>query len=103
MSQNPYEVGTATSHAQRTRPTRWMIVTGCICLGLAVLSLIATVVVMMWSFELVAKTNAASAPYDLANGISFAMIPSVAAVPLGLVGILFLVLGFVRRRSVTDI
>lgn len=79
-----------------------MIWTGAVALALAVLCLITTVLEMMWSFEAIATASSTPKPSDLANGISNALIPSIAAGPLALVGIVFLILGFVRCRKITE-
>lgn len=103
MSQNPYEASTATPTVPRTRPTRWMIVTGSILLGLAVCCLLATVLMMMLSFDAIADSTTAPKPSELAGGLSTAMIPSVAVIPLGLAGIVFLIMGLMRRQPVSSV
>lgn len=102
MSQNPYEPSTTTTAASRTRPTRWMITTGSLLLGLALCCFFATVLMMMLSFDAIASSTTAPKPSDLASGISTAMVPAVAAVPLGVAGLAFLIFGFLRRQSVSS-
>ena len=102
MSQIPYETSTKTCPASQPGPTRWMIFTGCILLGLAAACLITTVAMMMWSFGELANPNTAPQPSDMANGISTAMISQFAAIPLGMAGIAFLIIGFIRRQTVTS-
>ena len=99
---NPYQAGDASIATPRTGATRWMIWTGAVALLLAVFCLIATVFGMIWSFAAIATSPTTPDPSDLANGISNALIPSVAAAPLAIVGIVLLILGFVRRRPVGD-
>ncbi len=99
---NPYQAGDASIAAPRTRATRWMIWAGAVALLLAVLCLIATVLGMTWSFDAIATSSTTPKPSDLASGISYPLIPSVAAVPLALVGIVLLILGFVRRRPIAE-
>lgn len=97
MNPNPHEPGNAVTVVPRTRATRWMVWAGVVALLLAAFCLVATVVGMVWSFDAVATSSSTPKPSDLADGISTALIPSIAAAPLVLVGIVFLVLGFVRR------
>ena len=100
MNSNPYQSGNAPAVAPRTRATRWMVWAGAVAILLAGICLIATVIGMMWSFEAVATTSATPKPSDLSNGISNALLPSIVAAPLALVGIVLLILGFVRRQPV---
>ncbi len=102
MNQNPYQSGIASAAAPRTRATRWMVWAGAVALLLAVICLIATVVGIMWSFHVVATSSSTPEPSDLAKGISIALIPSIAAAPLALVGIVLLILGFVRRQPIAE-
>ncbi len=101
-TENPYQAGDVTIAAPQTQATRWMIWTGGVALGLAVLCLIATVFGMMRSFDAVSAASSTPNPSDLANGIYSALIPSIAAVPLALLGVLFLILGLVRRRRIAE-
>ena len=98
---NPYQPpGERSIAAQRIRTTRWMIKAGVVALLLSVLCLTITAIGMTWSFK-VSETS--SNPSDLAKGILYILIPSVAAVPLALGGIGLLILGFLRRRPVAEI
>ena len=102
MNQNPYFPGKELAAEPRTRTTRWMIWAGAASLLLAGFCLIATVLGMMWSFNVIATSGTTPSASELANGISFAMLPSIAAVPLALLGIVFLILGFGRRQPVAE-
>lgn len=102
MNQNPYQSGHASAAEPRTRSTRWMVWTGVGALLLAACCLIATVIGMMWSFNEIAASSNSPKPSDLANGISIAVFPSIAAAPLAVLGIVFLILGFVRRQPLTE-
>lgn len=77
-----------------------MIWAGVVALLLAIFCLIATVVGMMWSFDAVATSGSTPSPSDLAEGISNALVFSIAAAPLALAGIAMLILGLVRRQPV---
>jgi len=99
---NPYHAGDASFAAPRTRATRWMIWSGAVALLLAVLCLAVTVLGMTWSFDVTATSSTSANPSGLADGISYALIPAVSAVPFALVGIVLLILGFVRRRPVAE-
>lgn len=100
MKQNPYD---ATSITSQTRPTRWMIVAGSVSLGLAAVCLLITAMMMMWTFSALAEPNTAPQPSELASGFSNAVISSFAVGPLGLLGIVFLILGFVRRQPISSV
>ncbi|MEZ5943432.1 MAG: hypothetical protein R3C18_18715 [Planctomycetaceae bacterium] len=81
------------------RSMNWMLVTSGVSLGLATACFITTIVMMKLSFDDVANSETPPNPADLANGISLALIPSVAAVSLGIAGAVFLVLGLIRRST----
>ena len=49
----------------------------------------------------VSNSPTAPTPTELANGISIATGPSVAATPLGLLGIVLVIAGLIRRRPVS--
>ena len=102
MNPNPYQSGNASAAAPRTRATRWMIWTGAGAFLLAILCVIATVLGAMRSFDAIAPSSTPPKPSDLANVINFWMIPSAAAAPLAIIGIVLLILGFVRRRPVSE-
>jgi hypothetical protein len=55
---------------------------------------------MIVTFDTVGRFSNALTPQQLARGISIAMVPALAVVPLGAFGILLLVLGLVFRRPV---
>ena len=95
---NPYEPGTVTTTPNKTRSTRWLVWSGVALLSLAALCLVATIIGMMWSFESVANSSSTPAPYSLARGISYASLPSIGIVPLGVLGIVLLIAGFLVRQ-----
>ena len=99
---NPYQAGDASNAAPRTRATRWMIWAGAVTLLLAVVCVISSVFGMMSSFDTIATSPTTPDPSDLANGISSALIPSVTAAPLAILGIVLMILGFVRRRPIDE-
>ena len=66
---------------------------------LAVVCLALTTVGMSDAFE-AADTGASAA--DLATGISLSLVASYAAAPLGLVGIVLLLVGFLVQRPAAD-
>ena len=102
MSQNPYEASTTTA-SSRTHTAGWMIATGAVSLGVAVLCVVATVVMMMWSLDAVASSSTATNPSVLAGKISTSVVvPGIAAVTLSLIGIVLLILGYTRRNTVTN-
>ena len=102
MSQIPYETSTKTYPGTQSGLTRWMILTGFVLLGLAAACLVTTVAMMMWFFGELAEPNTTPQPSVMASRISTGMISQLAAIPLGLVGIAFLIIGFIRRQTVTS-
>jgi len=101
MSKNPYQPGTALNAAQKTRGIPWLVWSGIAALLLAALCLVATVAGMTLAFDSVANSPTTPTPSELANGISIATVPSVAAAPLGLLGIVLVIAGLIRRRPVS--
>lgn len=99
MDHNPYEPPSSPAETPRTRPIRWLVWSGVICLVLAALCFAATVLGMLVTFSAIGRSPTVSAE-QVARGISIAMLPAAAVVPLGVVGILLLVLGLVFRRRV---
>jgi ABC-type Fe3+ transport system permease subunit len=102
MNPNPYKAGTASIAAPKTRATRWMIVSGAIALLLAALCFVATVVGMILSFDTIATSSSTPKASELASGISTALYSSISAALLAIVGIVLLILGFVRRQLVAS-
>ena len=96
MSKNPYEAEATMSGNAVTRSTRWMIIIGCVLLSISAICLLLMAAALMSSFNELATPS--PDPSQLAGGISRAMIPAFAVTPLGLAGLIFLVVGFVRRR-----
>ena len=102
MNENPYRSTAHGGGSRKTRTTWWLVWSGVVSLLLAVGCLIATVVGMMASFNAIATSSGAPRPEDLAEGISYALIPGYAAIPLGLLGVILIILGFVIRRPIHD-
>jgi hypothetical protein len=100
MDHNPYQPPSSPAEAPKTRPVRWLVWSGLICLALAALCSLATLVEMLVTFHTIGHSSTALTPEQLARGISIAMVPTLAVVPLGALGILFLILGLVFRRRV---
>ena len=103
MTENPYASGTAISlTTPKTRANYWLVWSGAVVLVLAVICVLATIFGMIMSFDSVATSGGTTKPSDLAEGISLALIPSYAAVPLGVLGVVLLVVGLVVRRPVAS-
>ena len=100
MVENPYESGDASSSAPKTRATRWLIWSGIVSLALAATCVVITVVGMVLAFNSIATSTTTPKPSDLAQNISVASLPSIAAVPLGILGVVLLVTGFMVRQPV---
>lgn len=75
----------------------WMRIAGFGAIGCAGLCVVATGIGMLWSYRNISNATVAPKPSDLANGISNALIPSLAVIPLVVVGAALLFLG--RSRS----
>ena len=73
---------------------------GLICLCIAALCVAATVVGIIYSFNVVAGSASPPNPQDLATGISMAKLPSLGVVPFGVLGVILLVTGLLIRRPV---
>ena len=100
VSENPYRSPSTGGASPRTRSTRWLVWSGAVCLGLASLCLSLTVVGMIVSFHTIAQSSTTPKPADLAHGISIALVPTVAGMPLGIVGVGLLIAGLIIRRPV---
>jgi biopolymer transport protein ExbB/TolQ len=55
---------------------------------------------MLVIFHTIGQTSTSLTPEQLARGISIAMVPALAVVPLGVLGILLLILVLLFRRRV---
>jgi hypothetical protein len=100
MVENPYESAKATSSTPKKRATRWLVWSGIVSLTLAATCVVITVVGMMLTFNSIATSATPPKPSDFAHGISVASLPLLAVVPLGILGIVLLVTGFIVRQPV---
>jgi hypothetical protein len=100
MADNPYESGAPDTSAPKTRATRWLVWSGVISLILAVTCVALTTVEMTTAVNSMAGAATPPTPSELADGINTALIPSMAAVPFGVLGIVLLVAGFMVRQTV---
>ena len=100
MDRNPYELPSSTSAATKTRACRWLVWSGVACLVLAGLCMAASVLVIMVGMLHSLSSDEVLRPSEIAREISIAIIPSALMIPLGVLGILLLILGFVIRRPV---
>jgi serine/threonine protein kinase len=96
VTENPYESANASSFAPKTRATRWLIWPGVGSMTLAA----ACVVIVVFRMVLAFDSSASSSATALSEAISLAILPSIAAVPLGILGIVLLIAGFVVRQPV---
>jgi len=100
MTENPYKTPSSTGSPRKTRSTRWLIQLGSTAIGLAMFCFALTIAGMIYSFQVVARSNTTPSPKDLANNIYMAAIPGYAVLPLGLIGIVLIIAGFLVRRPV---
>jgi NADH:ubiquinone oxidoreductase subunit 5 (subunit L)/multisubunit Na+/H+ antiporter MnhA subunit len=99
---NPNEVPAA-----KTRATRWLVWSGVISLLLAILCMASSFMLTLWGMVSTFNTrsNPPTKPVSsevVRHYMGLAEIPLYAVVPLGLLGILLLILGFVLRRPVIE-
>ncbi len=103
MSNNPYAPPSSVNPPRKTRCTRWIVYLGLACLALSALCLALTCAAMYLSFHAIATSPTTPTPAQLAVGISWAMIPSFAVLPSGLIGIVLLIAGFALRQPVDEV
>lgn len=97
MNDNPYQSPKSDQPAARPRRARRMIWLGVACLAIAAVCIGLTVGGMMHTFRVLAQASSPH-PADLAAGISVAVVPAYAVVPLGLLGVVLVIVGLVRKR-----
>lgn len=102
MTDNPYESTNTTPEKAPTRSTRWLVRSGIASLAVAFACFLATLVGMLRAFNLIASSNTAPKPSDLAQGISVASIPSIAVIPLASLGVILIIAGLIIRQPVHD-
>jgi hypothetical protein len=95
-TEKPYASANARSFAPKTRATRWLIWPGIGSITLAAACVVVTVIQMVLAFN----SSASSPATDFSEAIGVAIFPSIAAVPLGILGIVLLVAGLVVRQPV---
>ena len=100
MAENPYESSVPETSAPKTRATRWLVWSGVTSLILAFTCAAITTVEMTAAVNSMAGSTTPPTPSELAKGVNTALIPSMAAVPLGVLGIVLFVAGFVVRQTV---
>ncbi|MFW5692669.1 MAG: hypothetical protein ACOCWL_00495 [Thermoguttaceae bacterium] len=98
MSNNPYIALSSVNAPRKTRCTRWLVYLGAGCLVLSAVCFGLTIVAMVLSFREIAASPTPPTPAQLAVGIGWAMIPSYAVLPFGLIGVVLLIAGFVLRQ-----
>lgn len=102
MNENAYESPTTVDAPRKTRGLRWAIWSGIACLIVSVVCGALTAPGLVSSFQTIAQESETPKAQDLADGISWALIPSYGVVPLGIIFILLLFLGLVARRPIEE-
>lgn len=97
MNDNPYQSPASTN---KTRSTRWLVMLGGVCLVLGTLCGLTGMGVMYVSFHAIANATSAPKPQELANGIGWASLWLLAALPLCVLGFVALVAGLLIRKPV---
>lgn len=85
------------SVSPRPRPRSWLVWSGVASLVLAVVCVLLTLTETIRVFNRLAHMTMPK-PADFAEGMSLALIPTFVAAPLGLLGIVLLVAGFIWRK-----
>ena len=101
MVENPYKPGTAAPTRPKSRANRWLVWSGVVLLTLAAVCVFVTVIGMLLVTRSIANSTGPE-PSDLARGISVASLPSIAVVPLGVLGMVLLVSGLIVRRPISQ-
>ena len=101
MTENPWQPSHATYPKPPTRPTRWLVRSGIVSLAAAFVCFLATLVGMYLAFQSIAHSTAPKAS-DFAQGIGVASIPSMASVPLAILGVVLIVAGLTIRQPIRD-
>jgi hypothetical protein len=103
MTDNPYASDFTTSDTTpKTRANRRLVWSGVACIVVAVLCPLVTIVSMMVSFNSIDNSSGTQRPADLAESAALAVIPSYAALPFGILGIVLVVVGLNVRRPVAN-
>ena len=102
MNENAYKSPMTVDPPRRTRGIRWAIWSGIACLAVAAPCAILTLAVMIISFRDVAQASGPPRTEDLAEGISFSLIPAFGVLPFGLVGVALLIIGLAIRRPIQE-
>lgn len=79
---------------ENSRPN-WLVWSGVASLALATFCLAWTAARILATYDSIADSPTSPRPSDLANGLSDALLPSFAAIPIGILGLVLLVAGLV--------
>ena len=85
-------------HLGKTRPTRWLVLSGASLLGLAGGCLLVTCIGLVFVYGEVVNSSASPTPSDLASGIHWTMIPAVISAPMVVLGCVLVLLRVIRHR-----
>lgn len=98
MRDNPYAPAKATASSPAYR--RWNVLasSGVSCIVLAMGCAAASVAMMIHSFDAIATSSSTPEASEITEAISTSLIPAYAIVPLGLVGLVLIVVGSLPRR-----
>ena len=96
IDSNPYwSTPVATPPPRRRSRLIWY---GALLMGLAALSVLVTVICMMWTFQQISATSSTPRPSDLAWGINRSLYPLLVGIPAALVGTALLLLGLITSK-----
>ena len=98
MDKNPYESPLKTGNTWRTRNTRWLVWAGFTCFVIAAICVAATVVGVIYNYNVV--TAPSTVPADLASAITIISLSPLAGVAFGLLGVILLFAGSTRRLCI---
>lgn len=95
---NPYESPSLDSKREVVWYRRRRVVIGLVCLMLAGICLLGTIISLDRAFRIIADSSASVEPSDFAKAVSRSLLFTIPAAPLGVVGLVLLVLGIRAKR-----
>lgn len=95
---NPYKLSPSNDPGGRTQGTRWLVWLGLACLTLSLGCFTLACVIAYAAFRSIATSPSAPQPAQLAAALRWTVLPSLATVPLGVLGVISLVAGLVIRH-----
>lgn len=99
MSESPYRPPTPADPPRTTRRNSWALALGFACLAISAVCAVLTVGGLANTFQTAAEATSTPPAKELAEGISYALLPAYGVVPFGLLGIVLLIVGLLTGRT----